>query len=83
MLTASAAFDERSASKKSPDQSKPNGPGPATGIPVSFNPIVRIEWPLPEKLYVQTGYLDLRNALPTFSRWHLLTLSPQAVVLGK
>ena len=83
MLTASASFDERSASKKSPDQSKPNAAGPTTGVPVSFNPIVRIEWPMPEKLYVQTGYLDLRNALPTFSRWHLLTLSPQAAVLGK
>jgi Tol biopolymer transport system component len=83
MLTASAAFDERSASKKSPDQSKPNAASTTTGVPVSFNPIVRIEWPVPEKLYVQTGYLDLRNALPTFSRWHLLTLSPQAAVLGK
>ena len=83
MLTASAAFDEKSSAKKSPDQSKPNNGGTTTGVPVSFNPIVRIEWPIPEKLYVQTGYLDLRNALPTFSRWHLLTLSPQAAVLGR
>jgi hypothetical protein len=84
MLTASAAFDEKSSSKKSPDQSKPNNGGTTTtGVPVSFNPIVRVEWPVPEKLYVQTGYLDLRNALPTFSRWHLLTLSPQAAVLGR
>jgi hypothetical protein len=83
MLTASAAFDEKSSSKKSPDESKPTTGGTTTGVPVSFNPIVRVEWPLPEKLYVQTGYLDLRNALPTFSRWHLLTLSPQAAVLGK
>ena len=79
MLTASAAFDEKSASKKSANTSN----APATTLPVSFNPIVRIEWPVPEKLYVQTGYLDLRNLLPTFSRWHLLTLSPQAVVLGR
>ncbi len=77
MLTASAAFDEKS-SKKSPSAN-----APVAAVPVSFNPIVRIEWPLPEKLYVQTGYLDLRNLMPTFSRWHLLTLSPQAVVLGK
>jgi hypothetical protein len=83
MLTASAAFDDRGGSKKSPDQSKPNALATTNGVPVSFNPIVRIEWPMPEKLYVQTGYLDLRNALPTFSRWHLLTLSPQAAVLGK
>lgn len=85
MLTASAAFDEKSAAKKSPDPSKANPTSSSTtsGVPVSFNPIVRIEWPVPEKLYVQTGYLDLRNLMPTFSRWHLLTLSPQALVLGK
>lgn len=78
MLTASAAFDEKSASKKSANVSTPSA-----AVPVSFNPIVRIEWPLTEKLYVETGYLDLRNLMPTFSRWHLLTLSPQAVVLGR
>ena len=82
MLTASAAFDEKSATKKSSDEAKPDST-PTTTVPVSFNPIVRIEWPQPEKLYLQTGYLDLRNLMPTFSRWHLLTLSPQAVVLGK
>ncbi len=84
MLTASVAFLEKSGSKKSSDQSKSNPTTTATPeVPVSFNPILRIEWPLPEKLYVQTGYVDLRNALPTWSRWHLLTLSPQAAVLGK
>ncbi len=79
MITASAAFDEKSAAKNSAG----TNPSPVGTVPISFNPIVRIEWPVPEKLYVQTGYLDLRNLLPTFSRWHLLTLSPQAVVLGK
>lgn len=86
MLTASIAFDEKSASSKSSEQSTPNAsssPAMTVGDPVSFNPIVRIEWPVPEKLYVQTGYLDLRNLMPTFSRWHLLTLSPQPVVLAK
>jgi len=85
MLTASVAFLEKSGSKKSAqDQSKPSaGVTPTPDVPVSFNPIIRIEWPIPEKLYVQTGYLDLRNMLPTWSRWHLLTLSPQAAVLGK
>jgi hypothetical protein len=82
MLTASAAFQEKGTSKKSADQSKPN-PASSSDIPVSFNPIIRIEWPMPERLYVQTGYLDLRNALPTWSRWHLLTLSPQAAVLSR
>jgi hypothetical protein len=84
LLTASAAFDEKSAPKK--DESKANAaasPTSSSGTPVSFNPVVRIEWPLPEKLFVQTGYLDLRNLMTTFSRWHLLTLSPQAVIVGK
>lgn len=84
MLTASVAFLEKNASKKSPDQSRPTPSAtPTPELPVSFNPILRIEWPVPEKLYVQTGYVDLRNALPTWSRWHLLTLSAQAAVLGK
>lgn len=84
MLTASVAYLEKSVSKKSPDQSKPTPiVSPTPEIPVSFNPILRIEWPIPEKLYVQTGYVDLRNALPTWSRWHSLTLSPQAAVLGR
>lgn len=82
ILTASAAFQEKGTSKKIADQSKPN-PASSSDIPVSFNPIIRIEWPVPERLYVQTGYLDLRNALPTWSRWHLLTLSPQAAVLSR
>ena len=77
MLTASAAFDEKSS------KTSANANTSVAAVPVSFNPIVRIEWPVPERLYVQTGYLDLRNLMPTFSRWHLLTLSPQAVVLGK
>ncbi len=84
MLTASAAFQEKSTAKKSPEQSKPIiAATPTTDVPFSFNPIIRIEWPVPEKLYVQTGYLDLRNVLPTWSRWHLLTLSPQAAVLAR
>ncbi len=83
LLAASVLFDEKS-SAKSNQNSAPNAAGSPSSVvlePVSFNPIVRIEWPLPEKLFVQTGYLDLRNLMTTFSRWHALTLSPQAVVL--
>ena len=51
--------------------------------PASFNPIVRVEWPAPERLYFQTAYVRLMpsEAINTFQRWHLLTLSPQAAVL--
>jgi hypothetical protein len=87
LLTASAAFDEKSAGKKKPEDpsnkagAQPNSP-PAGTQPVSFNPIVRLEWPAPDKLYIETAYISLRSELiKTFSRWHLLILSPQAAVL--
>jgi hypothetical protein len=86
LLNASVAFDEKSANKSS-DQSKPNaGSSPAmtVGDPVSLNPIVRIEWPMPEKMFFETAYVSIRSDLiKTFSRWHALSLSPQAVVLAR
>jgi hypothetical protein len=85
LFSASLAFDEKSATGKPPDQSKPNTtstPAVASGDPVSFNPIVRIEWPLPEKIFFETAYVSVRaDLIKTFSRWHALTLSPQSVVL--
>jgi len=81
LLTASAAFDAKSSS--TPNGAAPGSPA-ATSDPVSFNPIVRVEWPMPEKLYVETAYVTFRSELiKTFSRWHLITLSPQAAVLGR
>lgn len=89
LLTASAAFDERSqTAKPSPSPNKTGGTQPTTNtevtVPFSFNPIVRLEWPTPDKLYVETAYISVRSELiKTFSRWHLLMLSPQAAVLGR
>jgi hypothetical protein len=87
LRTASVAFDERSSASKSQDPAKPeasSSPVMTVGDPVSFNPIVRIEWPVPEKMFVETAFITIRTDLiKTFSRWHELTLSPQAVVLGK
>lgn len=87
MLTASALFDEKSTTRRSsPEANKNSAPANPTtvGLPVSFNPVVRLEWLMPEKLYVETAYVSLRSELiKTFSRWHLLTLSPQAVVLKR
>jgi len=81
LLTASASFDERSTGKKKENN---NATTPSPGLPVSFNPVVRLEWPVPEKLYVETAYVTLRSELiKTFSRWHVLTLSPQAAVLRR
>lgn len=91
LLTTSAALDEKSAvaRKKAGGASNKTretqtNSSTETSLPVSFNPIVRVEWPAPEKLYLETAYISLRSELiKTFSRWHLLTLSPQAAVLGR
>jgi hypothetical protein len=87
LLTASAAFDERSQNAK-PNSNNSGGAEPPAKtevtLPFSFNPIVRLAWPAPDKLYVETAYISLRSELiKTFSRWHLLMLSPQAAVLGR
>ncbi len=52
-------------------------------VPPSFNPIVKLEWPSPETLYLQTAYVRLMpgETINTFQRWHLLNLSAQAAVL--
>jgi hypothetical protein len=92
LLTASATFDEKSAPAKSKPADSPSKAGatptntPASTsiatLPVSFNPIVRLEWPSPDKLYIETSYIRLLSEpIKTFSRWHLLILSPQAAVL--
>jgi hypothetical protein len=91
LLAASAAFDEKSATAKKPAGDSSNKAGatpqntpPASTLPVSFNPIVQLEWPAPDKLYIETAYISLRSELiKTFPRWHLLILSPQAAVLGR
>jgi hypothetical protein len=88
LLTASAAFDDKSQPGKArvnEPTNKPSVTAPAatTGtLPFSFNPIVRLEWPTSDKLYIETAYISLRSELiKTFSRWHVLILSPQAAVL--
>jgi hypothetical protein len=88
LVAASATFDEKSAPGKSKpaDSSGKSGAASsnptAAALPVSYNPIVRLEWPAADKLYIETAYVSLRSELiKTFSRWHLLILSPQAAVL--
>src|SRR5258706_15043980 len=89
LVTASATYDEKSAPGKSKPAESPNKTGAtpsnqttSAALPVSFNPIVRLEWPAADKLYLETAYVSMRSELiKTFSRWHLLVLSPQAAVL--
>ena len=75
--------------KKKPENgsAKPEAPGPSSvgRLPVSFNPIVRVEWPSADKLYVQTAYVRMfpNEPVNNFPRWHLVVLSPQAALLGK
>jgi hypothetical protein len=60
-------------------------PAPSGATPLSFNPVIRLEWLQPETLLVETGYVRIfhSESEPTrrYLRWHVLHLSPQAVVL--
>lgn len=79
LIAASLAYQAKISTKKT------NGANAATpqGPPPSFNPIVRVQWPVPEALYLQTAYVRLypNETISTFQRWHRLLLSPQAAVL--
>jgi hypothetical protein len=84
LIAASRTYEEKAASS----QAKPNASAnpnalSQSAIPASFNPIVRLEWPTPEQLYLQTAYVRLipNEPITTFQRWHLLILSPQAALL--
>ena len=91
LLAASVAYEQKTGSKPASTQKNaaPN-PSPTVeqtssqlGTPASFNPIVRLEWPSPERLYFQTAFVRLMpgEAINTFQRWHLLSLSAQAAIL--
>jgi hypothetical protein len=90
LIAASLTYEERSATKKTGEKAngKPGAsPTPASSssptTPPSFNPIVRLEWPSPETLYLKTAYVRVMpsETINTFQRWHLLNLSAQAAVL--
>src|SRR5687767_2360806 len=89
LIAASAVYDESVAKKPSPPASPEASPSASPSPsptssrePASFNPIIRLEWSSPERLYFQTAYVRLRPIEAfTFPRWHLLNLSAQAAVL--
>lgn len=88
LIKASIALEEKKAGNSGSGENADGKSEPAQGagpIPPSFNPIVRVEWPTSDKLYVQTAYVRMfpNDPVNNFPRWHLLVLSPQAVVLGK
>jgi hypothetical protein len=91
LINASVIYEQRTATSKAETKNsnaKVASPSPAvnttqSATPASFNPIVRLEWPSPERIYFQTAYVRLMpsEAINTFQRWHLLNLSAQAAVL--
>lgn len=97
LITASVTYEERSATKKGGNENAKPAASPAHGsssattpaattattTPPSFNPIVRLEWPSPETLYLKTAYVRVMpsETINTFQRWHLLSLSAQAAIL--
>ena len=87
LIAASRIYEEKNSASNKKSNTNASKPEPATtsqsAIPASFNPIVRLEWPVPEKLFLQTAYVRLlpNDSISTFQRWHLLMLSPQAAVL--
>ncbi len=88
LLAASASYDEKSLQSKKSDEtsggkSEHNRSAPApssSAAPVSFNPIVRLEWPEENTLYFETAYIRIYASEPvnTFQRWHRLNLTRQA-----
>jgi hypothetical protein len=83
LLTASATFEANLPGKKKIENNNSTSP-PSSDFHASFNPIVRLEWPTPDKLYLQTAYVRLYNEpINTWKRWHLVSLSPQSAVLRR
>jgi hypothetical protein len=74
LLKASAEYDAKHLDSKS----KTNEAAGATAV--SFNPIVRLNWPEDKTLFFQTAYIRIYGSEPvvTFQRWHKLNLSRQA-----
>ena len=81
LITASRVYEERNSGGKKNDNS--GASLDPSAIPASYNPIIRLEWTIPEKLFFETAYVKLLRDGPitTFQRWHLLQLSPQATLL--
>lgn len=93
LISASIAYEQKIGTRKADASNKSNvaaSPTPqvaeassGSSLPASFNPIIRLEWPTPEKLYFQTAFVRLMpgETLNTFPRWHLINLSAQAAIL--
>lgn len=87
LIAASNAYEQQLLAKMQKGENVNQKSGAALqtteNLPDSFNPIVRLEWPAPEKLYIKTAYVRLlpHDTINNFQRWHLVLLSPQAAIL--
>lgn len=83
LFNASAAYD---AAKLKRATAPAAGATSSSGTPISFNPVIRLEWVQPETLLVRTGFVRYYQNSPeptrSYLRWHVLHLSPQAAVLS-
>ena len=91
LLNASVTYDEKNLQSKNKTNETQGGKGkeasspPTSGTPVSFNPIVRLDWPEDKSLFIQTAYVRIYASEPvnTFQRWHKVNLSIQAKALSR
>ncbi|MDQ5845746.1 MAG: hypothetical protein M3539_10685, partial [Acidobacteriota bacterium] len=83
LIEASRSYEARNSSGKKNEENSADNKSADSAIPASFNPIVRLEWIAPERLYFQTAYIRVipNDPISTFQRWHLLALSAQAALL--
>ncbi|MFN2492859.1 MAG: TolB family protein [Pyrinomonadaceae bacterium] len=82
LISASRIYEEKTSSGKKKTEGNERTTA-ESAVPSSFNPVVRLEWISPEKLFLQTAYVRIFTTEPisNFQRWHLLLLSPQASIL--
>jgi Tol biopolymer transport system component len=78
LLSSSADYDKKliQLNKNAASPEPTIQPG---STPLSYNPIVRLEWSAPELLYVQTGFVRIyaNETVNNYMRWHHVKLSPQ------
>lgn len=95
LFEASIAYDEKNLHSKNKTSEKPGSSKPgdtaasqtsqSRGTPVSFNPIIHLNWLEDKTLFIQTAYIRIYSNEPvvTFQRWHKLNLSVQATPISR
>lgn len=85
LMAASTVYDAHRLAKPGAQGAPAPATGQSGGVPLSFNPIVRLDWVQPETLLVETGFVRIyqnNEEVRHYLRWHVLHLSPQAAVLS-